>query len=142
MEMKRALTLCTVLAVAMPCALRAEGTFPVTRSSVISFGEGGGDAFGLDGISRDDATVLVLIQPQGESCTLRFPIRIGEVLKLRASDAKGHPLVCEASLVSITDEATARFSSRCSEQAARDTEPKCPSEPTSASATGPGSTGK
>ncbi len=134
--MRLALAGYAVLAVAIPCTLQADGTFPVTRSSVISFGQGTGDAFGLDEIAEDRASVRVLIQPQGEDCTLRFPIRVGEVLKLRASDGKGNPLVCEASLVSITDEATAQFSSRCSEQTSLDTERKCPSEPTSASAAG------
>ena len=97
-------------------------TFTVTPSKVVSFGTGG-DTFGLDRVSED--TVLVLVRPRGEDCTLRFPIRVGDRLFLRTVSGGGQSLLCEASLVAIVDGRSARFSARCQQQTTS-TERKCP----------------
>jgi hypothetical protein len=101
----------------------ADDTFTVTRSTVVSFGRQGGDTFGVDRISQD--TAFVLIRPRGESCTLRFPLGVGERLFLRTVDGDGQPVVCEASLVALVDDTAARFSARCRRQITS-TDRKCP----------------
>ncbi len=111
--MKTALFVCGLLIGLMPEAGRADDAFSVTRNSVITFGHGEGDTFGLDEIQKDG--VLVLIRPRGEACTLRFPIVRGEILRLRAVGTQGEPLACEAKLLG-TDGQEARFSAHCSEQ--------------------------
>lgn len=120
--MKRAL-LCGLLVTSLPHLACAEETFAVRRDSVITFGHGDGDTFGLDEIQRDAA--LVLIRPQGESCTLRFPIVRGERLWLRAVGDHGQPLSCEALFVSAEGE-EARFTAKCTEQHSITPGPKCP----------------
>ena len=107
---------CGVLvAAALPCASRADELLTVTPASVVAFGRDGGDTFGLQRLSRD--TVIVLVRPRGEVCTLRFPLNVGESLLLRATASDGQPLVCKASLVSVVEGSSAEFSYRCSIEA-------------------------
>lgn len=112
----------TFLSILFASAGYAGETFTVTPSKVVSFGTGG-DTFGLDRVSED--TVLVLVRPRGEDCTLRFPLRVGESLFLRTVGGGGQSLLCEASLVSVVDATSARFSARCRRQATS-TDRKCP----------------
>lgn len=100
----------------------AAETFTVTPSKVVSFGTDG-DAFGLDSISPE--SVLVLVRPRGEDCTLRFPLRVGERLFLRTFDERGHSMVCDALLVAIVDGTSAQFSAHCLNQTTS-TDRKCP----------------
>jgi hypothetical protein len=99
-------------------------SFIVTPSKVVELGTNG-DAFGIDHFAGD--TAVILIRPRGEACTLRFPIRVGESLFIRTSDTEGRSTLCEAKLVSIVQEAGARFTAHCSPQDTS-TEPKCPDE--------------
>ena len=124
---------CGMLAGAILSApLHADEIIVVTPASIIAFGQGDGDTFGIESAGRD--TALILIKPQGEDCTLRFPLRVGENLLLRATSQDGQPLVCQASLTSIDQAGAAQFSSRCFEQRTQSQEPKCPSVPASAEA--------
>jgi len=126
--MKAALLVCGLMLALSPAAVRADETFSVTRNSAITFGHGDGDTFGVDEIQND--VVAVLIRPQGETCTLRFPLLRGEKLRLRAVGTQGERLMCEATLMSAEGQ-EARFTARCSEQVTAASEPKCP-RPTSA----------
>jgi hypothetical protein len=101
----------------------AEGqSFLVTPSKVVELGTNG-DAFGIDELIDD--TAVVLVRPRGETCVLRFPIRIGESLFIRTSDHDGRSTLCEATLVSIAYNKAARFTARC-EQQATSSDRKCP----------------
>jgi hypothetical protein len=110
---------------------RAAENFVVDRSSVVAFGTEGGDTFGLERVFKN--RVFVLFQPRGEDCTLRFPLNVGETLRLRAgSDGTDKDLVCEASLLSIDKKSHTTFSARCSTEPASH-DKKCPRQSTEAS---------
>lgn len=114
----------------------ADESFVVSPRSVVALGAEGGDTFGLERISRNG--VVVLLQPRGEDCTLRFPLTVGESLLLRAGKPSGdEDLVCEASLLSVTRGAKTEFSARCSMQPAS-VEKKCPPSAIEASRLDPG----
>lgn len=113
---------CAFLPILFASAGFAAETFTVTPSQVVSFGSDG-DTFGLDSISPE--TVLVLVRPRGEDCTLRFPLRVGERLFLRTLDERGHSMICDALLVAIVDSTSAQFSAHCLNQTTS-TDRKCP----------------
>ena len=62
-------------ACALPVVAHADDTFSVTPSQVVTLGNGEGDAFAVEQISRNDNMVTVLLRPKGESCTFRFARR-------------------------------------------------------------------
>ncbi len=49
----------------------------VTPSKVVELGTHG-DAFGVDELIGE--TAVILVRPKGETCVLRFPIRVGDSL--------------------------------------------------------------
>lgn len=108
---------------ALLAPLEEAQSFLVTPSKVVELGING-DAFGIDDLIGD--TAVILVRPRGETCVLRFPIRIGESLFIRTSDGRGRSTLCEATLVSIAYDTGARFTARCELQATS-TDPKCPS---------------
>ena len=132
-DMNHALLLAlVVLAFALPCAGQADDTFAVTRTSIVSLGAEGGDTFSFERISPETREVVVLVRPKGENCTFRFSVHIGESVLLRTTDNLGESLLCRASLVSVVDDGTARFSAECTPHAPSN-ERKCPPPPNSAS---------
>jgi hypothetical protein len=130
--MNYAFLLSLVLVVALTCACQADDTFAVTRTSIVSLGAEGGDTFSFERISPETREVVVLLRPKGENCTFRFPVGIGEHVLLRTTDNLGESLLCRASLVSVIDDGTARFSAECTPHAPSN-ERKCPPPPNSAS---------
>jgi hypothetical protein len=125
-------SLSLALVVALTCVCQAKDTFAVTRTSIVSLGAEGGDTFSFERISPETREVVVLLRPKGENCTFRFPVGIGEYVLLRTTDNLGESLLCRASLVSVLDNGTARFSAECTEHAPSN-ERKCPPPPSSAS---------
>ena len=111
-----------IVCAALLLPLEEGQSFLVTPSKVVELGTNG-DTLGIDGLVED--TVFVLVQPRGETCILRFPIRIGESLFIRTSDTDGRSTLCEATLVSIDYDTGARFTARCELQATS-SDPKCP----------------
>ncbi len=130
--MNYAVLLALALVVALTCACKADDTFAVTRTSIISLGAEGGDTFSFERISPESREVLVLLRPKGENCTFRFPVGIGEYVLLRTTDNLGESLLCRASLVSVLEDGTAHFSAECTAHAPSN-ERKCPPPPSSAS---------
>jgi hypothetical protein len=99
-------------------------SFLVELAKVVELGANG-DTFGIDGLVKD--TAIILIRPKGETCVLRFPIRIGESIFIRTSDTDGRSALCEAKLVSIEYGSGARFTAHCSLQDTS-SDPKCPAQ--------------
>ncbi len=130
--MNYAFFLSLVLVVALTCACQADDTFAVTRTSIVSLGAEGGDTFSFERISPETREVVVLLRPKGENGTCRFPVGIGEYVLLRTADNLGESLLCRASLVSVLDDGTARFSAECTEHAPSSGR-RCPPPPNSAS---------
>ena len=130
--MNYAFLLSLVVVVGLTCACQADDTFAVTRTSIVSLGAEGGDSFSFERISPETREVVVLLRPKGENCTFRFPVGIGEHVLLRTTDNLGEPLLCRASLVSVIDDGTARFSAECTPQASSN-QRECPPPPNSAS---------
>jgi hypothetical protein len=124
--------LAIVLIAALTCTCQADDTFAVTRTSIVSLGAEGGDTFSFERISPEAREVVVLLRPGGENCTFRFPVRIGENVPLRTMDNLGESLLCQARLMSVVDDGTARFSVECAPHAPSN-ERKCPPPSSSAS---------
>ena len=124
--------LAMVLVAAPTCTCQADDTFAVTRTSIVSLGAEGGDTFSFERISPEAREVVVLLRPGGENCTFRFPVRIGENVPLRTMDNLGELLLCQARLMSVVDDGTARFSVECAPHAPSN-ERKCPPPSSSAS---------
>ena len=120
--MPRVVCISWIFCAALLSPLEEARSFLVTPSKIVELGTNG-DAFGLDKLVGD--TAFILIRPKGEACTLRFPIRVGESLFIRTSDTDGRLTLCEATLVSIVHDNSARFTARCSLQATS-SDPKCP----------------
>jgi hypothetical protein len=112
-------------ACALPVVAHADDTFSVTPSQVVTLGNGEGDAFAVEQISRNDNMVTVLLRPKGESCTFRFDVGVGRSVQLRSDGPSGHSMVCKATLQPITEDGTAQFGAECAE-APVSAERKCP----------------
>lgn len=109
--------------IALTCVAYGDETLAVSTASVVEFGGRGGDAFTLDAVSRD--SVVVLLNPHGEDCTLRFPLNIGESMQIGAVTDDGDKQACTISLVSIINASTGLFSYSCANQSLSD-QPRCP----------------
>ena len=109
-----------------PTTFPATQTFSVKNSSVVTIGTDRGDSFAVEKTSKDAA--VVLLQPNGEACTFRLSLAIGESLNLRAFGDAGQPLLCETSLLAIANADTTKFSARCYERTKGALERKCPRE--------------
>lgn len=94
----------------------------VTPATVVAFGAYGDEA----SIERapSSTSAIVLLNPHGEDCTLRFELEIGESLLLRAG-GDGQRLLCELGLVSVVNSAAVQFAYTCSPQDWRADEAKC-----------------
>ena len=111
----------------------ADETFSVAPEQAVTIGGGTGDTFGVESLSQKDRMAVLLLRPQGEDCTFRFPLFIGRSVQLRSEDASGQSLLCSATLRSITDDKRAQFGADCKPQP-RSNERKCPLEGDAAAA--------
>lgn len=102
-----------MLLMAVPASARTDELFTVTPSSQVALGEDGGDTFGMEPPSQDQ--VMILLNPAGEDCTLRFPLRKGETFQLRVRAGINQTLGCEVALNETRRDKTATFLSRCVE---------------------------
>ena len=109
--------LAMVLVAALTRNCQADDTFAVTRTSIVSLGAEGGDTFSFERISLEAREVVVLLRPGDENCTFRFTVRIGENVPLRTMDNLGESLLCQARLMSVVDDGTARFPAECAAHA-------------------------
>lgn len=96
---------------ARPAALP---TIELTPERVVALGAFGDEA-SIEG-ARDSHSVVVLVNPYGEDCTLRFVVSVGESLVLRAGTEDGEQELCEFGLTAVVDRSTARFVYSCSRQ--------------------------
>ena len=104
---------------------RADDTFTVLPQQVVSVGDGAGDTFLLESISRNDNSVVVLLRPKGENCNFRFVL--GVSVQLRIDDPGGQSFLCKTTLRPIVDDKNVQFGAECTEHPASH-ERKCPPE--------------
>jgi hypothetical protein len=102
---------------------RAQETVEVTPWTAAEFGGKGGDALSLEKVTPTGA--VVLLNPHGEDCTLRFAMKIGEKVHLRGVTVGDQQAVCEVLLVSATEAPSAIFTFACLNQTPS-AERKCP----------------
>ena len=113
-------------ACALPVIAHADDTFSVIPSQVVTLGNGEGDAFAVEQISRNDNTVTVLLRPKGESCTFRFAVGVGRSVQLRSDSGTGQSMLCKATLQPLTQDDAAEFGAECTEAPVSSSGPKCP----------------
>ena len=101
----------------------AQDTVEVTPWTAAEFGGKGGDALSLEKITPKGA--VVLLNPNGETCTLRFAMKIGEKVSLRGATIGNQQAICEVLLLSVTESPSAIFSYECLNQTPI-TERRCP----------------
>jgi hypothetical protein len=116
------LAIWVVLASSLGTAL-AQETVEVTPWTAAEFGGEGGDALALEKITPPGA--VVLLNPQGETCTLRVPMTLGEKVRLRGAPVGDQQAVCEVLRVSATEAPSAIFTFACLNQTPS-AERKCP----------------
>lgn len=92
----------------------ADETLEVSPWTVAEFGGKGGDSLSLEKITSRGA--IVLLNPHGESCTLRFPMSIGEKVQVRGATVADEQAVCEVLLRSTTEAPSAIFVFECLNQ--------------------------
>ena len=112
-------------------AAHADDTFTVLPQQVVSVGDGAGDTFLLESISRNDNSVVVLLRPKGENCNFRFVLDVGRSVQLRIDDPTGQSFLCKTTLRPIVDDKNVQFGAECSEQPASH-ERKCPPDASTA----------
>lgn len=95
-------------------SVSAQETLEVSPWTVAEFGGPGGDALSIEKVSRTG--VILLLNPHGEECTLRFPMKIGEKIRVRGATVNEQQAVCEVLLISTTEEPSAVFSFECLSQ--------------------------
>lgn len=108
---------------ALPATAHTDEMFTITPQSHVALGDGG-DSFGMERPSRQE--VMILLNPDGEGCTLRFPLRQGEAFKMFVRQGLDQKLTCEVSLSTTGKSETATFTSRCVLAEAAAGEPRCP----------------
>jgi hypothetical protein len=119
----RALRLAVYVLVSPMGAALAQETVEVTPWTAAEFGGEGGDALSLEKVTP--AGAVVLLNPHGETCTLRFPMKIGEKVHLRGATVGDQQSVCEVLLTSATEAPSAIFTFECLNQTPS-TERRCP----------------
>jgi hypothetical protein len=105
--------LSAVLLVATPGQARTDEVFTLNPASQVMLGEEGGDTFSVEPPGPDEVTIL--LNPAGEDCTLRFPLRKGEAFELRIRAGLNQTLGCQIALSGTGKDATATFVSHCVE---------------------------
>jgi hypothetical protein len=107
----------------MPATAHTDEMFTITAQSHVALGDGG-DSFGME--APDKQHVVILLNPDGEDCTLRFPLRQGEAFRMFVRQGLDQKLACEVSLNTTGKKDSATFTSRCI-MAEPDGNPRCPS---------------
>jgi hypothetical protein len=115
--------LSALLLVALPASARTDEMFTLTPQSQAVLGESG-DTFGIEPPAAHH--VVVLLNPDGEDCTLRFPVKQGEGFRVFVRAGLDQRLACDVSLAATGKGATATFSTHCVAAEPR-AEPRCPS---------------
>jgi hypothetical protein len=108
------IALAGALATAALVPASAQQTLEVSPWTVAEFGGPGGDALSIEKVSGRGA--VILLNPRGEECTLRFPLKIGEKIRVRGATVEEQQAVCEVLLISTTEAASAVFSFECLNQ--------------------------
>jgi hypothetical protein len=119
----RAIRLAVWVALTSPAQALAQQSVEVTPWTVAEFGGKGGDALSLEKLTPTGA--IVLLNPHGEDCTLRFPMKLGEKVYLRGATVGDQQAVCEVLLLSSTEAPSAVFTFECLNQTPS-AERKCP----------------
>ena len=119
----RAMRLAFWVVLTSPGTALAQEIVEVTPWTAAEFGGKGGDALSLEKITPTGA--VVLLNPHGETCTLRFPMKFGEKVRLRGATVGDQQSVCEVLLVSVTEAPSAIFTFACLNQTPS-AERKCP----------------
>lgn len=107
---------------ALPATAHTDEMFTITAQSHVALGDGG-DSFGMEPASKQH--VMILLNPDGEDCTLRFPLRQGEAFRMFVRQGLDQKLACEVSLSMTGKKETATFTSRCV-MAEPDSSRRCP----------------
>lgn len=115
---------CVIFLGALPASARTDEVFMLTPQSHAVLGDGG-DSFGMEAPSSKQE-VMILLNPDGEDCTLRFPVKTGEGFRIFVRAGLDQRLVCDVSLSGMGRGATATFSSRCVTASEEAREPRCP----------------
>jgi hypothetical protein len=108
---------CVVLTPSLSVAVAQDAlqdTVEVTPWTVAEFGGKGGDALSLEKITPTGA--VVLLNPHGEDCTLRFAMKVGEKVRLRGATLGDQQSACEVLLMSVTENPSAIFTFQCLSQ--------------------------
>lgn len=116
------LRLIAFILVVTPAAARTDEVFTLTPRSQAVLGDGG-DSFGMETPSQQQ--VMILLNPGGEDCTLRFPVKTGEGFRIFVRAGLDQRMVCQISLSGTGKDATATFSTHC-ETTANEVERRCP----------------
>jgi hypothetical protein len=95
----------------------------VTPWTVARFGGSGGDLLSIEKVSPTGA--IILLNPHDETCTLRFPMSVGEKVYIRGATVGDQQAVCEVYLRSTTEAPSAVFTFECLNQTPS-AERKCP----------------
>ncbi len=98
----------------LPMRAWADDTLEVSPWTVAEFGGAGGDALSIEKITPTG--IVVLLNPHGEDCTLRFPMSIGDKISIRGATVEEQQAVCEVMLMSTTEAPSAIFNYRCLNQ--------------------------
>lgn len=120
------LRLVTLLVMAVPATAHTDELFTITTTSHVALGDEGGDTFGMEQAAAGQVTIL--LNPAGENCTLRFPLRKGETFQLRVRAGIDQTLGCEVALNETGKGMSATFVSRCVETPMFGPA-RCPAEP-------------
>lgn len=116
------LRLSAVFLIAVPASARTDELFTITSEAHVALGDGG-DTFGMEPPSTHDVTIL--LNPDGEDCTLRFSLKKGEAFKLFVRAGLDQRLNCHVSLNETGKGQSATFKSQC-ELAETENERRCP----------------
>jgi hypothetical protein len=114
---------CVVLLSAAPASARTDEVFTLTPQSQAVLGDGG-DSFGMETASKQQ--VMILLNPDGEDCTLRFPVKPGEGFRVFVRAGLDQRLVCDVSLAGTGKGPTATFSTHCETVTEAARERRCP----------------
>src|SRR5262245_57409540 len=96
---------------ALPATAHTDEMFTVTPKSHVALGDGGASLC-MEAASKQE--VMILLNPDGEDCTLRFPLRQGEAFRIFVRQGLDQKLACDVSLSTTgQQEQSATFTSRC-----------------------------
>lgn len=95
---------------AVPVTAHTDEMFTIDARSHVALGDSG-DSFGMEAPSKQH--VMILLNPDGEDCTLRFPLRKGEAFRVFVRQGLDQKLACDVALSETGQAQTATFTSRC-----------------------------